>query len=61
VGTVALLLLVTVWALLAMGFAQFALRAANGFVIAAFYVIAGLGWVVPAMPLVAWMVRPDKA
>jgi hypothetical protein len=24
-------------------------------------VIAGFGWVLPAMPLVAWMVRPDKA
>ena len=60
VGTVALLALVTVWALLAMAFAQFALRAANGLVTALFYVVAGLGWVLPAMPLVAWMVRPDK-
>ena len=59
VGTVALLLLVAVWALLAMAFAQFALSAANGFVVAAFYVIAGLGWVLPAMPLIAWMSRPD--
>jgi hypothetical protein len=23
-------------------------------------VVAGLGWVLPAMPLVAWMVRPDR-
>ena len=61
VGTVALLLLVTLWALLAMAFAQFALSSANGFVVALFYVIAGLGWVLPAMPLVAWMVRPDRA
>lgn len=60
VGTVALLLLVTVWALLAMAFAQFALRAESGFIALAFYVIAGLGWVLPAMPLVAWMQRPDK-
>ena len=41
VGTVALLLLVTVWALLAMAFAQFALRSANGLVAALFYVVAG--------------------
>ncbi len=60
IGTVALLLLVTVWALLAMAFAQFALASANGLVAAAFYVIAGFGWVLPAMPLIAWMVRPDK-
>jgi hypothetical protein len=61
IGTVGLLVLVTVWALLAMAFAQFALSAANGFVLAAFYVIAGLGWALPAMPLVAWMQRPDTA
>ena len=60
VGTVALLALVTVWSLLAMAFAQFALRSAHGVIVAAFYVLAGLGWVLPAMPLVAWMVRPDK-
>jgi Protein of unknown function (DUF2842) len=60
VGTVALLALVTVWALLAMAFAQFALRGQSALVAAAFYVIAGLGWVLPAMPLVSWMVRPDS-
>ena len=60
IGGIALLVLVTAWALLAMAFAQFALRSANGYVAAAFYVIAGLGWVLPAMPLIAWMVRPDK-
>jgi hypothetical protein len=60
-GTVALLLLVTVWALLAMAFAQIALRASSGLVVGLFYVVAGLGWVLPAMPLVAWMVRPDGA
>ena len=61
VGTVALLLLVTIWALLAMAFAQIALRSASGLVAALFYVIAGLGCVLPAMPLVAWMVRPDRS
>jgi hypothetical protein len=61
VGTLLLLALITVWALLAMAFAQFALRSAHGAVVAAFYVIAGFGWVLPAMPLVAWMVRPDRA
>ncbi|HMK80467.1 MAG TPA: DUF2842 domain-containing protein [Xanthobacteraceae bacterium] len=60
VGSIALLALVALWVFLAMAFAQFALRAANGYVEAAFYVIAGFGWVLPAMPLIAWMVRPDK-
>ena len=60
-GTVLLLLLVTAWALLAMAFAQVALTSAHGVVVAAFYVIAGLGWVLPAMPLVSWMARPDPS
>jgi hypothetical protein len=60
-GTVALLVLVSVWALLAMALAQSALTDINGFVAALYYVVAGLGWVLPAMPIVSWMSRPDKA
>jgi hypothetical protein len=26
-----------------------------------YYVVAGLGWVLPAMPLIRWMSRPDPA
>ena len=59
-GTIALLVLVAVWALLAMAVAQFALRSANGLVVMLFYAVAGLGWVLPAMPIVSWMQRPDK-
>jgi hypothetical protein len=44
-----------------MALAQSALTDINGFVAAIFYIVAGLGWVLPAMPLVAWMVRPDKS
>jgi Protein of unknown function (DUF2842) len=61
IGAVALILLVAVWALLAMALAQSALTDINGFVAAIFYAVAGLGWVLPAMPLIAWMVRPDSA
>jgi Protein of unknown function (DUF2842) len=61
IGTIALLALVSVWGLLAMALAQSVLTDINSFVAAIFYVVAGLGWVVPAMPLVAWMARPDKA
>jgi hypothetical protein len=59
IGTFALLALVAVWALLAMAFAQFALRAQSEWVALLFYAVAGLGWALPAMPLVSWMVRPD--
>jgi len=60
IGTVALLILVCVWGLLAMALAQSVLTDINGLVAAIFYVIAGLGWVLPAMPLIAWMARPDR-
>ena len=60
IGTVGLLVLVTVWALLAMAFAQFPPIRDNGLLSAAYYVVVGLGWVLPAMPLVTWMSRPDK-
>ena len=59
IGTVALLVLVSVWGLLAMALAQSVLTDINGFVAAIYYVVAGLGWVVPAMPLISWMARPD--
>ncbi|HEY1474529.1 MAG TPA: DUF2842 domain-containing protein [Pseudolabrys sp.] len=61
IGTVALLVLVSVWALLAMALAQSVLTDINGFVATIFYVVAGLGWVLPAMPLISWMARPDRA
>ena len=60
IGTVALLALVSVWGLFAMALAQSVLTDINGFVAAIFYVVAGLGWVLPAMPLVAWMAKPDR-
>ena len=60
VGTIGLLVLVAAWALMMMAFAQFALRAQNGIVVFLFYVVAGIGWVLPAMPLIAWMQRPDR-
>jgi hypothetical protein len=60
IGTIALLVLVSVWALLAMALAQSVLTDINGFVAAIFYVVAGLGWVLPAMPLISWMVKSDQ-
>lgn len=58
VGTIALLVLVSVWALLAMALAQSVLTNINGFVATLYYIVAGLGWVLPAMPLISWMARP---
>ena len=60
VGTIALLVLVVAWGLLAMALAQSVLTDINGFVATLYYIVAGLGWVLPAMPLISWMARPDK-
>jgi hypothetical protein len=60
-GTVTLLVLVIVWALVAMALAQVPAIRDNSYLSVAYYVIAGLGWVLPAMPIVAWMSRRENA
>ena len=60
-GTIALLVLVVVWSLLGMTIAQTPWLASSGWRQAIFYVVAGLGWVLPAMPIISWMSRPDRA
>jgi hypothetical protein len=59
IGAVGLLALACVWTLLAMALAQSVLTNINGWIAALYYAVAGLGWVLPAMPLVSWMSRPD--
>jgi uncharacterized protein DUF2842 len=58
-GTIALLLLVVVWSLMGMTLAQTPWLANSGLLQAVFYVVVGIGWVLPAMPLISWMSRPD--
>jgi Protein of unknown function (DUF2842) len=58
-GTIALLSLVVAWSLLGMTVAQTPWLANSGLLQAVFYVVAGIGWVLPAMPIVSWMSRPD--
>ena len=55
IGAVALILLVVCWSLLAMALAQLPAIKANGFIEVIYYVVAGLGWVLVAMPLIRWM------
>jgi hypothetical protein len=59
VGTIALLVLVVVWSLMGMTVAQTPWLTASGLYQAIFYVVAGIGWVLPAMPIISWMSRPD--
>jgi hypothetical protein len=59
IGAIALFVLVIVWALVAMALAQSPAIRDNSVASVIYYVIAGLGWVVPALPLMRWMSAPD--
>jgi hypothetical protein len=59
IGAVGLLALVTAWALVAMAVAQLVFRSTNELAAWIYYAVAGLGWVLPAMPLISWMSRGD--
>ena len=61
IGAILLITLVVTWALVAMALAQSPAIKANGLIEVIYYVVAGLAWVLPAMPLVSWMSRPDAA
>ena len=60
VGTVALLLLVAIYAVLAVAVAV-VLQVRNVSTVAelGYYAVAGLLWVIPAGWLISWMHRPD--
>ena len=60
IGAIALIILVVVWALVAMAVAQAPFIFDNMIASIAYYVIAGIGWVLPAMPIVSWMSRPNR-
>ena len=60
IGTVVLIVLVVTWALVAMAVAQFPAIKGNGLIEVIYYVVAGLGWVLPGMLLLKWMLRPDE-
>lgn len=59
-GTIALLLLITVYAALAVA-AAIVLQVQNASKVAelVYYVVAGLLWVLPAAVLISWMQKPD--
>lgn len=57
IGAVLLFVLVIVWALVAMALAQAPAIHDSAIISIAYYVIAGIGWVVPALPIVTWMSR----
>ncbi len=60
IGAVLLLILLTVYAFVALAVAVVLQVSESKWVEPAFYLIAGLAWVIPAGILVKWMVRPDE-
>ena len=55
IGTVAMIALVSVWALLVMALAQVLAVSSSRTLEFAYYAFAGVGWILPAMPLISWM------
>lgn len=59
VGSIALLLFLTVYALLMVAVAIVLQVNSSKLVELAFYIVGGLAWVIPAGVLIRWMQRPD--
>lgn len=57
IGTVAMIVFVMAYALVVMALAQPILNGAGPWTQLAFYAVGGLAWVLPIMPLIAWMER----
>lgn len=60
IGTIIIILFVCVYALVAMAIAQARfIQDSSGFLQSLYYVIIGIGWIVPIMPLIAWMEKKE--
>ena len=60
IGAGLMLIFVMVYAVCAMVAAEAnAIRTAPGSVQAVIYAVLGLAWILPLLPLIAWMERPD--
>lgn len=61
IGTVVMIVFVCVYALVAMALAQGRITEASKPVQTIAYVVLGLIWVLPLLPLIKWMERKDEA
>jgi len=59
IGTIFMLIFVIVYALVVVALAQGRVQDAPKLVQTLFYVVAGLAWVLPILPLIRWMERKD--
>jgi len=60
IGTVVMLVFIIFYALFAMAVAEGRITEAPKLVQTLAYTVLGLIWVVPLMPLIRWMAKPDK-
>jgi len=61
IGSIATIAFVIVYALVAMALAQSrVVQESSAILQGLYYVVLGLAWVLPLMPLIRWMERPDK-
>ena len=61
VGTVVMLTFIGVYALVAMALAESRILDAPKLVQTVAYLLLGVIWIFPLMPLIRWMERPDTA
>lgn len=60
-GAFIMVAFVMVYALIAMALAQSRLVQDGGVLVqTTYYVVLGLAWILPLMPLISWMERPDQ-
>ena len=59
VGTLLSIAFLVIYALLAMALAESRIQDASNTVRLVVYIVLGTAWVLPLMPLIQWMQRPD--
>jgi hypothetical protein len=59
IGTTLLVIALPIYSMVVIGAAGAMLASASTLVLTAFFLVTGLVWVLPAMVLVSWMLRPD--
>ena len=60
IGAIAILVLMFIYAILATTFASANLAQSSGWVHLVYFLLTGLLWVLPAMLIIRWMLRPDS-
>ncbi|WP_157955732.1 MULTISPECIES: DUF2842 domain-containing protein [Devosia] len=50
---------IILWSILATSVYLLLPEGLPGLVLIGFFIVAGMGWMLPAMPLIKWMAKPD--